>query len=224
MKKLSFIGFFVCLLLSSTAFVNSPRQDAMVGNGLKEALSQGITKGVSSASAVDGFLKNPLIRIPFPPDIKMVEDQLRRIGLGGEVDRFVTSMNRGAEGAAKEALPIFLNSIQNVSITDAIGLLKGGENAATNFLKNATYNTLVTTFKPRMQESLGKVEATKYYGQIMGKYNSIPFVQKVNPDLNDYATRKAVDGLFVLIAQEEKNIRANPAARATDLLKSVFKN
>jgi hypothetical protein len=222
MKKVSFI-FAICLLNLLTAF-GGAKQDNLIANGLKEALSQGITKGVSSASAVDGFLKNPLLKIPFPPDVKFAEDKLRAIGLGGEVDRFVTSMNRGAESAAKEALPIFLNSIKNISITDAVGLLKGGENAATNFLKTTTYEVLVTTFRPKMQESLGKVEATKYYGQIMDKYNKIPFVQKANPDLNDYATRKAVDGLFVLIAQEEKNIRANPAARATDLLKSVFKN
>jgi hypothetical protein len=223
MKKLTL--YFLTLLVGilATAYTGV-RQDDFIASGLKEALSQGITKGVSNASAVDGFLKNPLLKIPFPPDIKMVEDQLRRVGLGGEVDRFVTSMNRGAESAAKEALPIFLNSIKNISMTDAIGLLKGGDNAATNFLKNTTQEALVTAFKPKMQESLGKVEATKYYGQIMGKYNRLPFVQKVNPDLNDYATRKAIDGLFVLVAQEEKNIRANPAARATELLKSVFKN
>jgi hypothetical protein len=196
-------------------------QDA-IASGLKAALEQGITKGVSSASATDGFLKNPFIKIPFPPEINFVEEKLRMIGLGGEVDKFVTSMNRGAESAAKSALPIFLKAIVNMSITDAIGLLKGGENAATLFLKKSTYENLVTLFKPTMQASLGASEATKLYGQIMGKYNQIPFVQKANPDINDYATRKAVDGLFTLIAQEEKNIRQNPTARATDLLKSVF--
>lgn len=196
-------------------------QDVMA-NGLKAALEQGITKGVSSASATDGFLKNPLIKIPFPPEIKFVEEKLRMVGMGGEVDKFVTSMNRGAEDAAKSALPIFLKAIVSMSITDAIGLLKGGENAATLFLRKSTYENLVSLFKPTMQKSLGAADATKLYGQIMGKYNQIPFIQKANPDINDYATRKAVDGLFTLIEQEEKNIRQNPAARATDLLKSVF--
>jgi hypothetical protein len=109
-----------------------------------------------------------------------------------------------------------------MSLTDALALLKGGDNAATEFLKKTTYESLVGLFKPTMQESLGSSQATSLYGNLMTKYNQIPFAKKTNPDLNDYATRKAVDGLFVLVAQEEKNIRANPAARATDLLKSVF--
>jgi hypothetical protein len=206
---------FLCLNTYTQA------QDVMA-NGLKAALEQGITKGVSSASATDGFLKNPLIKIPFPPEIKFVEEKLRMVGMGGEVDKFVTSMNRGAEDATKSALPIFLKAITSMSITDAIGLLQGGENAATLFLKKSTYENLVGLFKPTMQKSLGATDATKLYGKIMGKYNQIPFIQKTNPDINDYATRKAVDGLFTLIEQEEKNIRQNPAARATDLLKSVF--
>lgn len=208
--------------MASLIFTHAKAQNDMFANGLKAALEQGITKGVSSASATDGFLKNPLIRIPFPPEIKFVEDKLRMVGMGGEVDKFVTSMNRGAESAAKSALPIFLKAITSISITDAIGLLKGEQNAATNFLRNTTYETLVTTFKPTMSKSLGDSQATNLYGQLMTRYNKLPFVQKTNPDLNDYATRKAVDGLFVLIAQEEKNIRENPTARATDLLKSVF--
>jgi hypothetical protein len=220
MKKISVYSLFLVVLLG---LLSAFRQQDTIGLGLKEALSQGITKGVSSASAVDGFLKNPLIRIPFPSEIKFVEDKLRAVGMGGEVDRFVTAMNRGAENAAKDALPIFLGAIKNITITDALALLKGDQNAATAFLKRTTYDQLVNLFKPTVQKSLNQVEATKYYGQIMGKYNQIPFVQKVNPDLNDYATRKAVDGLFVLIEQEEKNIRQNPLARTTDLLKTVFK-
>ena len=221
MKIQKKITLFLALALAIITSTNIQAQDA-VANGLKAALEQGIQKGVASASATDGFLKNPLIKIPFPPEIKFAEDKLRMIGMGSEVDKFVTSMNRGAESAAKSALPIFLKAITSMSLTDALALLKGGDNAATTFLKKSTYDNLVTLFKPTMQTALGASQATALYGNLMSKYNQIPFVKQTNPDLNDYATRKAVDGLFTLVAQEEKNIRANPAARATDLLKSVF--
>jgi hypothetical protein len=219
-KKIAFVK--IAFVLVALCFAIQTQAQDILANGLKAALEQGITKGVNSASATDGFLKNPLIRIPFPPEIKFAEEKLRAVGLGSQVDKFVTSMNRGAESAAKSALPIFLKAITNMSITDALSLLKGDANAATNFLRNSTYETLVTTFRPTMQTALGNSQATSLYGQLMGRYNQLPFVQKANPDLNDYATRKAVDGLFILVAQEEKNIRENPAARATDLLKSVF--
>ncbi|MBX2967697.1 MAG: DUF4197 domain-containing protein [Cyclobacteriaceae bacterium] len=195
---------------------------AEVGEGLKEALIKGISTGSDQASQVDGFFKNPQIKIPFPPDVKKVEDKLRQIGLGGEVDKFVMALNRGAEDAAKEAKPIFISAIKQMTIQDAWGILKGEENAATEYLKRTTSAQLREKFEPVIGSSLNKVNATKYYGDIISTYNKIPLVEKVNPDLNDYATTKAMDGLFLLIAGEEKKIRQDPVARTTELLKKVF--
>ncbi len=199
-----------------------PLTSAEVGEGLKEALINGISKGSDLVSQADGYFKNPEIKIPFPPDVKKVEDKLRQIGLGSEVDKFVMTLNHGAEDAAKEAKPIFITAIKQMTIQDAFAILKGQPDAATEYLKRTTSAQLKEKFKPVIQNSLNKVSATKYYGDIVTRYNSIPLVQKVNPDLNDYATDKAIEGLFLMIAKEEKNIRENPVARTTDLLKRVF--
>jgi hypothetical protein len=190
--------------------------------GLKEALTQGISKGSDVVSQVDGYNKNLEIRIPFPADAKRVEDKLRQLGMGNDVDKFITTLNRGAEDAAKEAKPIFINAIKQMSFDDALSILKGNPDAATQFLKRTTSTDLKAKFSPVVQKSLDKVEATKYYGGLVGTYNKIPFVDKANPDLNAYATEKAIEGLFTMIAKEEKNIRDNPGARATDILKKVF--
>jgi hypothetical protein len=202
--------------------VEQPLSSADVAEGLKEALIKGISTGSDLVSQVDGYFKNPQIKIPFPPEVKKVEDKLRQIGLGGEVDKFVMTLNRGAEDAAKEAKPIFISAIRQMTIQDAWGILKGEPDAATQFLKRTTSAQLKEKFKPVIKNSLGKVNATKYYGDIVTRYNQIPFVDKVNPNLDDYATDKAIEGLFVMIAKEEKNIRENPVARTTDLLKRVF--
>jgi Protein of unknown function (DUF4197) len=199
-----------------------PLTTAEVGAGLKEALINGISKGSDLVSQMDGYFKNPEIKIPFPPDVKKVEDRLRQIGLGGEVDKFVMTLNRGAEDAAKEAKPIFIAAIKQMTIDDAWAILKGEPDAATQFLKRTTSTQLKEKFKPVIQASLDKVNATKYYGDIINRYNSIPLVQKVNPDLNDYATDLAMQGLFTMIAKEEKNIRQDPLARTSELLKRVF--
>ena len=199
-----------------------PLTTAEVGEGLKEALINGISKGSDLVSQADGYFKNPEIKIPFPPDVKKVEDRLRQIGLGGEVDKFVMTLNRGAEDAAKEAKPIFIAAIKQMTIDDAWAILKGEPDAATQFLKRTTTAQLKEKFKPVIQASLDKVSATKYYSDIVNRYNSIPLVQKVNPDLNDYATDLAMQGLFTMIAKEEKNIRQDPIARTTELLKRVF--
>lgn len=193
-----------------------------VGEGLKEALIKGISNGSDVASQLDGYFKNPEIKIPFPPEVKKVEDKLRQLGLGNKVDEFVMTLNRGAEDAAKEAKPIFISAIRQMTIEDAWGILKGEENAATNYLKRTTSAQLKEKFSPVIQSSLDKVSATKYYGDVTNTYNKIPFVEKVNPDLNSYATDKAIEGLFMMIAKEEKNIRQNPVARTTELLKKVF--
>ena len=201
----------------------TPLTTAEVAEGLKEALIKGISSGSDLASQVDGYFKNPEIKIPFPPEVKKVEDKLRQIGLGNEVDKFVMTLNRGAEDAAREAKPIFITAIKAMTIQDAWGILKGEPDAATQYLKRTTSVQLHEKFKPVIQNALNKVNATKYYGDIINTYNQIPFVQDVNPDLNEYATQKAMEGLFVMIAKEEKNIRENPAARTTELLQRVFR-
>ena len=193
-----------------------------VANGLKEALVNGITKGTDLTSKMDGYFKNPEIKIPFPKDVKKVEDKLRQLGMGSEVDRFVLTLNRGAEEAAKEAKPIFISAIKQMSIDDAFAVLKGQPDAATQFLKRTTSAQLKEKFKPVVQTNLDKVNATKYYGDLISNYNRIPFVSKVNPNLNEYATDMAIQGLFTMIAKEEKSIRQDPAARTSELLKKVF--
>jgi hypothetical protein len=193
-----------------------------VGEGLKEALVKGISIGADQVSQVDGYFKNPQLKIPFPPDVKKVEDKLRQIGLGNEVDKFVMTLNRGAEDAAKEAKPIFITAIRSMTIQDAWAILRGEPDAATQYLKKTTTLQLKEKFGPVIQNSLDKVSATKYYSDLVNSYNRIPLVQKVNPDLNEYATDLAIQGLFTMIAKEEKNIRENPVARTTELLKKVF--
>jgi hypothetical protein len=200
----------------------TPLTTSEVAEGLKEALVNGISKGSDQASKLDGYFKNPAIKIPFPPDVKRVEDRLRQMGLGSEVDRFVMTLNRGAENAAKEAKPIFISAIRSMTIEDAWVILRGEENAATNYLRSTTSDQLRERFRPVIKNSLDQVNATKYYADLVSTYNQIPLVQKVNPDLEDYATEKAMDGLFHLIAQEETQIRKNPVARTSELLKKVF--
>lgn len=195
---------------------------AEVGDGLKEALIKGVSTGTDQLSLTDGYFKNPQIKIPFPPDVKKVEEKLRQLGLGNDVDRFVMTLNRGAEDAAAQAKPIFIDAVKQMTIDDAWAILKGQPDAATQYLKRTTSGQLKVKFKPVIQNSLDKVSATKYYGDIVTTYNRIPFIDKVNPDLNEYATDLAMQGLFTMIAGEEKKIRDNPVERTTDLLKKVF--
>ena len=204
----------------STGTGSLTQQEA--AQGLREALSQGISKGTDQASKQDGFYLNRLIRIPFPADAQRVANTLRSIGLGSQVDRFELTLNRGAEDAAKSAKPIFLAAIKSLTFKDVWGILTGEKDAATNYLKRTTTEQLTTAFRPIIQQSLDKVGATKYYTDLTTRYNRIPLVTPVQTDLNQYATGKAIDGLFTLVAQEEANIRENPVARTTDLLKRVF--
>ena len=234
MRKLV-IGIVFVLSACTTAQINQaisdankaiggdkPLTTAEVAEGLKEALIKGISNGSDLASQLDGYFKNPEIKIPFPPDVKKVEDRLRQLGLGSEIDKFVMTLNRGAEDAAKEAKPIFISAIKQMTIDDAWAILRGEPDAATQYLKRTTSVQLKEKFSPVIQTSLDKVSATKYYGEIVSRYNSIPLVQRVNPNLNDYATDMAIQGLFTMIAKEEKNIRQDPLARTTELLKRVF--
>jgi len=200
----------------------APLSTAEVAEGLKEALIKGISTGADMASQVDGFFMNPEIKIPFPPEVQKVESKLRQLGLGSQVDKFVMTLNRGAEDAAKEAKPIFVSAIRSMTIQDAWGVLNGGVDGATQYLKRTTSPLLKEKFKPVIQTSLNKVNATRYYGDIVTAYNAIPLTQDVNPDLDDYATEKAIEGLFLMIAREEKNIREDPMARTSELLRKVF--
>ena len=191
-------------------------------NGLKEALNVGSNNASSLASKKDGFFKNPGIKIPFPPEAIKVKNTVEAVGMKSQVDKFVLTLNRAAEDAAKEAAPIFLEAIKGMSITDGLALLNGGDNAATNFLKDKTNSPLHDKFKPIIKNSLSKVEITKYWKPIITKYNTIPMVEKMNPDLEEYVTKRALVGLFKLLADEELKIRKDPAARVSDILKKVF--
>jgi hypothetical protein len=199
-----------------------PLSTEEVAEGLKEALTNGVSKGTDLVSQLDGYYKNPEIKILFPPDVKRVEERLRQVGLSDEVDRFIVSLNRAAEDAAKEAKPVFVSAIKQLTIQDAWAILRGDHDAATQYLNRTTSTQLHNLFLPIVRASLEKVNATKYYSDLINAYNKIPLVQRANPDLDDYATQKAIDGLFVMVAKEEKNIRENPGARTSDLLKKVF--
>jgi hypothetical protein len=214
--------FFLLLYLFTGLNAYAQLSTADIANGLKEALTKGISKGADSLSKLDGYFKNPKIKIPFPPDAVKMEKRLRDIGLGPDVDNFIMSLNRGAEDAAKQVKSIFIEAIKKMTIQDAASLLKGQPDAATQYLKKTTTAQLQTQFKPIIKTSLDKVNATKLYSKLATEYDKIPFVKKVNPDLTAYTTDLAIQGLFVMIADEEKNIRANPKARTTDLLKKVF--
>ena len=193
-----------------------------VGAGLKEALNKGIEKGVDQLSKPDGFFKDLAIKIPLPKETKKVEAKLRSIGQGKKVDETIESINRAAEDATTASKDIFVKAIKGMSINDAMSILRGDENAATKFLDKSTRADLISKFEPIVKISLDKVGATKNWNTIFSTYNKLPFVEKVNPDLVEYATGKAIDGLFIQIAKEELKIRQDPAARVTDLLKKVF--
>lgn len=193
-----------------------------VVRGLKQALEIGAKNSTGLASKVDGYYKNPAIFIPFPPEAIKVKEKVEALGMGSQVEKFEMTMNRAAETAAKEAAPIFINAITSMTIADGFAILKGGDNAATNYLIDKTSSHLKVKFNPVVKNAINQVQVTKYWNPIISTYNKIPFVDKMNPDLDDYITTKAMDGLFLMIEKEEKKIRTNPMARVTDLLKKVF--
>ena len=190
--------------------------------GLKEALKVGSNNAASSASKADGYFKHPVIKIPFPPEAQQMESSLRSIGMGKQVDEFIMTLNRAAEEAAKQAAPIFINAITSMTITDGLSILKGSDTAATSYLKKTTSAQLHEKFKPTIKDAIQKVDVTKYWNPLASTYNKIPFVTKVNPDLEEYITQRALSGLFYLVSQEETKIRQDPAARVSDILKKVF--
>jgi hypothetical protein len=196
---------------------------ADVVSGLKEALTQGTTKGAEKLSAVDGFFKDAAIKILLPAEAQKVMTTVSKIPGGQKmVDDAILSMNRAAEDAAKSAAPIFGGAIKNMSISDAWGILKGGDSAATKYLRTTTTGALTEAFRPVIESSLSKVNATQHWNSLFNAYNKLPFVQKINPDLTAYVTDKALSGMFYQVAQQEAKIRKDPVAQTTDLLKKVF--
>jgi len=193
-----------------------------IASGLKEALNKGITQQVSKLTAVDGFYKNEAVKILMPAELQKVDATLRKIGLSSLADEGIKVLNRAAEDAVKEATPIFVSAVKNMSFTDAKNILLGNDIAATSYLQGTTTTALYGKFNPVIKSSFEKVGADVVWKNIINKYNTIPLVKKVNPDLTDYTTNQALAGVFKMIAVEEKEIRNNISARTTPLLKSVF--
>ena len=197
--------------------------EAEAGQGIKQALSQGLAGAVVQLNKQDGFFKDAFYKILLPPDAKKVENTLRDLGFNSLVDKAILQINRGAEDAAGFAKPIFAEAIRNMTLQDAIGLVRNGDTSATHFFREKTTDKLMAAFLPVIKASLEKVEATKYYGDVINKYNNFPTTfKKINPDLANFVTARATDALFDLVAKEEKNIRTNFAARTTDILRKVF--
>jgi hypothetical protein len=213
------------LLLMGTALISRAQiipSSFEIGTALKQALQQGTTKSAAQLSAVDGYFGNAAVKILFPPQAQKAEKMLRKIGLNKLCDDVVLSMNRAAEDAAIQAKPIFINAIRQMTLQDVTNILLGSPDAATQYFKRATTADLFAKFRPVIQNSLDKVGATKYYVDAANAYNKVPFVSKIDPDITDYATQKAIDGLFIEIAAQELIIRQNIGARPTPLLKKVF--
>lgn len=200
----------------------SSLSNADITNGLKEALNVGSKNAGDKAGKVDGFYKNPLIKIPYPSQTRGMMNTLKNLGMESQVKAFEKQLNRAAEDAAIKAAPIFLNAVKNMNINDGLVILKGKNDAATQYLKQNTSNELNNQFKPVIASSLQKVDITKYWKPLFNRYNKLPFVKRVNPDLEAYVTQKAMEGLFTLVAQEELKIRKDPSARISAILQKVF--
>ncbi len=203
---------------------NTPKQlnTSEIDLGLKEALMLGAKNAALKAARVNGFYKNPLIFIPFPPEARTMKSTLEALGLKSQINYFIKTLNRAAEESAKKAAPIFLQAIKGLSIQDGYQILKGPNDAATKYLQRKTSAQLTRAFRPVARQAINKVQLTRYWNPLVTRYNQVPFVKKVNPNLDDYVTERAVSGLFKLMAQEEAKIRKNPAARVTDILRRVF--
>lgn len=235
MKKTYMLGLFFMAAIPMASFsqINLskliPKKNATgvsqdeAGMGIKEALTQGVTTAVLNLNKTDGFFGSEFYKMFLPPDAVKIETTLRKAGMGAQVDKAILAINRGAEDAVAFAKPIFVEAIKEMTITDALNILKGNKDAATQYFKQKTTAKLIAAFTPSVQSSLEKTEATKYYGDIVTTYNKFPTTfKKINPDLTSFVVGKAVDALFDQVAKEEANIRANPLARGTDLLKKVF--
>ncbi|MBL0152358.1 MAG: DUF4197 domain-containing protein [Chitinophagaceae bacterium] len=235
MKK-HYILFFALFLFAFTAAEaqldlskllkkkdNSGISQDEAGRGIKEALSQGVTSAILNLNKPDGFFGSEIYKMLLPPDALKVEKTLRKLGMGNQVDKAILAINRGAEDAVGFAKPIFVDAIKEMTLADALNIVKGPKDAATSYFKQKTKEKLIAAFTPSVKASLDKTDATKYYTDIITTYNKLPTTfNKVNPDLTSYVVGKAVDALFDQVAKEEANIRSNPLARTSDLLKKVF--
>jgi hypothetical protein len=230
MKKI--IVFLVIIVLSSceiletievpTQYTQASLTNTEIVNGLKEALKVGAKNSVSVLSLEDGFSKSPVYKIPFPHEVKLVEDKLRGLGFNKMIDEFVLKMNRGAENAVNKANPIFVDAIMQMTIIDAKNILRGNDNAATEYFRNKTSAKLEMAFKPEVKKTLDQMYVTKHWTNITSTYNKIPFTEDVETDLPLYVTQKTINSLFEKLAKEEKLIRHDPKARVTAILKKVF--
>lgn len=216
------VGVANGVLNGSSTNTPKPLTNDEVINGLRNALTVGTNNSTAFASKLDGYYKNPALFIPFPAEAIKVKEKMDALGFKDQTDKFVLTLNRAAEEAAKNAAPVFINAIAGMSIGDGFAILKGKDNAATQYLRDKTTAELRVKFRPVVQTAIDKVELTKYWSPIITQYNKIPLVEKQNPDLTAYVTERAMDGLFKLIADEELKIRKNPAARINDILKRVF--
>ena len=230
MKK-SVLSFIILILLSSCAELQQvvdqlPQggviSQAEIASGLRQALNLGIEKQVTKLTKEDGFYKNSLVKILLPAELQKVDKTLRDIGLGNLADEGLKVLNRAAEDAVKEATPIFVSAVKEITFADAKNILLGPDNAATSYLQNKTTSPLYGKFSPVIKKSLDKVGATNVWANIISKYNSIPLTNNVNPDLTDYVTNEALAGVYTMIAVEEKEIRNKVSSRTTDLLRKVF--
>ena len=200
----------------------SKLSDSKLSSGLKEALRVGTTKTVNLTGRTDGYFRNEAIKILMPKNLRSLETGLRAIGYGPKVDDFVLSMNRAAEAAAPAARKIFVDAILAMSFDDARRIFSGGDTAATDYFKSKTTDQLTEAFRPAVEKTMEKNGVTRQYNALVGQYKSIPFAKKLDLDINKYVVSKALDGLFYTLAQQEKDIRKNPAARTTSLLREVF--
>ena len=228
MKRLFYATIFTLLFAScdvlstvATDLLTIPTTEEAAG-GLKDALSQGFTNGVSALSTKGAFGNNPAIKIVLPADAQKIADRLTAMGMGDQVNSVISKLNEGAENAVATAKPVFLNSVKNMSFKDAMGILTGGKGSATNYLKQTTTTELTGLFRPQIQASLDQVGVTKNWGDLVNIYNKIPLVTKLNPDLNGFVTEKALAALFTKVEAEENLIRENPTQRATALMKKAF--
>jgi len=234
MKTVLVIFFLAFMLIPSENFAqiklpgilkskSSGISENEAGLGVKEALLQGVTNAVLNLNKTDGFFGSELYKMLLPPDAIKVEKTLRNLGMGNQVDKAILAINRGAEDAVAYAKPIFADAIKEMTLKDALNIVKGPKDAATSYFRDKTKQKLITAFTPSVKSSLDKTEATKYYTDIVTTYNKLPTTfKKADPDLTSYVVGKAVDALFDQVAKEEANIRANPLARTSDILKKVF--
>ncbi|MBU2940266.1 DUF4197 domain-containing protein [Lacinutrix sp. C3R15] len=196
--------------------------ESEIGSALKQALDLGIDKQVTKLTQTDGFYKNELVKITLPEELQKVDKALRDIGLSSLADEGLKVLNRAAEDAVSEATPIFVNAVKDMTITDAKNILLGNDDAATQYLTSKTQTALYDKFNPVIKSSFSKVGADQIWANLINKYNSIPFTSNVNPDLTDYVTGEALQGVYTMIAVEEKEIRSKASSRTTDLLRKVF--